>query len=93
MTGIMNMEFAQIAGAAAMNLKPVHRVAVKEVIMKINIDKLKDAIIDYYGTAMFNNMDTALLDLSECETLSDEKIIELATSLGINVSKYILYEF
>lgn len=76
-----------------MNLKPVHRVAVKEVIMKINIDKLKDEIIDYYGTAMYNDLAPALLDLLDCEGLSDEELIELATSLGINISKYILYEF
>lgn len=36
----------------------------------IDVDKLRDYMIDYFGTAVFNGFPTATLDLSDIECMS-----------------------
>ena len=36
----------------------------------IDVDKLRDYMTDYFGTAMFNGFPAAILDLSDIESMS-----------------------
>lgn len=44
--------------------------------------------MDYYGSAMFSEFPMAVMDLLEVEFASDNKLIELAKRLGLDLSKY-----
>ena len=47
------------------------------------IEKIKNELIDYYGTAMMNGFPMAVMELSDIENLSDDEIIALAEELGL----------
>ena len=49
---------------------------------------LKD-LIDYFGTAMSNDFGMAVIDLSEIENASPEKLISIAKKLGVDLRNYI----
>lgn len=56
--------------------------------VNIDYDKLRKDLIDYFGTAMsFNPI--ALMELSEVEHCSNQKLIEIARKNGFNLPKYI----
>lgn len=56
--------------------------------VNIDYDKLRKDLIDYYGTAMsFNPI--ALMELSEVEHCSNQKLIEIALKNRFDLSKYI----
>lgn len=57
--------------------------------LEINIQKLREDLIDYYGTAMFNGFPQAMMELEEIKRASDEKLLELAINKGINLNDYI----
>ena len=54
----------------------------------IDIEKLKQYIIDYYGTAMINSSPTAMTDLLEVENASNEKVLSLALKNNINLNNF-----
>lgn len=47
------------------------------------IEKLRSALIDYYGTAAFNGFPMATVDLSRIEYAGDDEIIAMARSAHI----------
>lgn len=55
----------------------------------IDIEKLRQYIIDYYGTAMINSSPTAMMDLLEVENASNEKVLSLALKNSINLNNFI----
>lgn len=57
-------------------------------MIEINIEKLKQDLIDYFGTAMFNASPLAMIELSKVENASDEKLIEIALNNNFDLSKY-----
>ena len=57
---------------------------------KIDVDKLRKDMKNYYGTAMFNGFPTAVMDLSKVERLSDRELVELAQKNGVDLRKYIV---
>ena len=57
---------------------------------EIDIDRLRDDMKDYYGTAMFNVSPIAVMDLSKVERASDQEIIEMAPKNGFNLEDYIV---
>lgn len=59
----------------------------------IDIERLKEEIIDYYGTAMNNGFNMAIVDIEKVERASDEEIIKIARKIGINIEKYKTYDF
>lgn len=54
----------------------------------INILKLKKDLMDYFGTAVFNGMPNAMIELSKISNASDSQIINLALNIGFNLSEY-----
>lgn len=54
----------------------------------IDIEKLRQYLINYYGTAMINSFPTAMRDLSEVENASNEKVLSLALKNNINLNNF-----
>lgn len=57
-------------------------------MIEINIEKLKQDLIDYFGTAMFNASPLAMIELSKVENANDEELIEIALNNNFDLSKY-----
>ena len=55
--------------------------------MYINVEKLRNDLINYYGSASLI-YPYALINVSEIENASIERLIEIAYSLGFNLSDY-----
>lgn len=56
--------------------------------MEIDIEKLRQYLINYYGTAMINSFPTAMTDLLEVENASNEKVLSLALKNNINLNNF-----
>ena len=55
--------------------------------MLIDVDALRDDLMNYYGSAMqFNPV--AMMDLVKVENASDEEIVNIAINNGINIYDY-----
>lgn len=54
----------------------------------IDTDSLRDDLIDYFGTAMYNASPLAMMNLSEVENASDMRILELAQENGFDLDDY-----
>ena len=54
----------------------------------IDIEKLRQYLINYYGIAMINSFPTAMMDLSEVENASNEKVLSLALKNNINLNNF-----
>lgn len=59
-----------------------------EVIL--DFERLRNDLIDYYGTAMNCGFNIALFDVSKIQTASPEELIEYANKNNIDLSKYII---
>ena len=57
---------------------------------EIDVNRLRRDMKDYYGTAMFNGFSIAVMDLSKVERLSDQEIVDLAQTNGMDLEKYII---
>ena len=55
---------------------------------KIDVDRLRDDMKNYYGTAMFNVSPVAVMDLARVEQASDQEIIEMAQKNRVNLEDY-----
>ena len=55
--------------------------------MNIDIEKLREDLINYFGTALFYNK-RAMLDLIKVEKASDDEIIHIAIKNGFDLAKY-----
>lgn len=55
--------------------------------MNIDIERLRRDLIDYFGTAM-SVLPTAMMELSQVENASPEKLIEIAWKNGFDLRKY-----
>lgn len=55
----------------------------------LDIEKLRNDLIDYYGTAMFSGFGVALMDLSKVEKSNDYELIKIAMDNGFDLNKYI----
>lgn len=55
--------------------------------MEIDIDKLRNDLVDYFGTAMQYNP-VAMMELIKVENASDEELINIALKNGFDLSEY-----
>ena len=60
--------------------------------MLIDVDRLREDIKDYYGTAAFNGFPAAVIDLGRIEKMSDQEIVEFAIKKRIQLEKYEIQE-
>lgn len=58
-------------------------------INNIDIEKLRNDLIEYFTSAMFIVSPVALVDLTEVENASDEKVIKIALDNKFDLKKYI----
>ena len=54
----------------------------------MDIEALRDDLIEYFGTAMMSGFPMAIMDLSDVENASDLKLIMLAEKAGFDLNKY-----
>ena len=55
--------------------------------MTIDIEKLRRALTDYFGTAMMR-FPLAIAELSEVKTASPERLVEIAEENDFDLSEY-----
>lgn len=51
------------------------------------VEKLREELKDYYGTAMASGFGMAVLDLAKVDRMTDEEIKDLARKNGMEVSE------
>lgn len=56
--------------------------------MTIDIDALRDCLLDLCGTARFAGFGPALLDVAEVESASEYELIRIAERFGVDVSRF-----
>ena len=55
----------------------------------LDIDRLRNDLIDYFGTAMTNGLGMAEIDISDIQDASTEELIRIARNCGFNINDYI----
>lgn len=55
--------------------------------MNIDLEKLREDLIDYFGTAM-GSFPIAVMNVTEVERASDNELIRIATQNGFDLSDY-----
>lgn len=55
---------------------------------EIDVEKLRDDLIDYFGTAMTTGYGAAMVDIQKIEKASDEEVIRIAIENRIDLSNY-----
>jgi len=61
--------------------------------MNIDFDKLRQDLLDYFGTAMTMGFGAAIIDLSNIENASNEELINIANQNGFDLNKYVVQSF
>ena len=56
--------------------------------MNIDVEKLRQDLIDYYEGIMFNVSPAAMIELEKVKRATDEEIIAIASSIGFNLDNY-----
>ena len=56
--------------------------------MEIDVDELRDYIIDCCGSAAFSSSPAAILDVVDIERMDGYELCEKAEDLGINLRKF-----
>lgn len=57
--------------------------------MEIDIEKLREDLINYFGTAM-GLFPVVIMNLSEVQTCSADRLIEIAINNNFDLDKYII---
>ena len=57
----------------------------------INIERLREDLINYFTSAMFTISPVALVDLTEVERATDEQLIQKAIDNRFDLERYISY--
>ena len=58
--------------------------------MNIDIEKLKEDLIDYFGTAMYNASPLAMIELLKIEKASNQEIIGIALDNNFDLNEYVI---
>ena len=56
---------------------------------KIDVELLRNDMMDYYGTAIFNDFAMAAMNVEFIEMASDQDLIAIAQKEGVDLSKYL----
>ena len=56
----------------------------------IDVDALRDYLLDYCGTAMFGGFPAALLDVADIERMSGEELCRKAEELGVDLRPFVI---
>lgn len=58
----------------------------KEII--IDVDDLREDLIDYFGTGMFNVSPAMMIMLEKVKSVSDMEVVDIAIKNGFDIRKY-----
>ena len=58
-------------------------------MQEIDFDRLREDLIDYFGTAMFNGFPVAVMDVTKVEMASNEQLIQIANQNGFDLNNYV----
>ena len=56
----------------------------------IDVDAVRDYLLDYCGTAMFGGFPAALLDVADIERISGEELCRKAEELGVDLRRFVI---
>ena len=56
---------------------------------KIDVERLRNDMMDYYGTAIVNDFAMAAMNVEFIEMASDQDLIAIAQKEGVDLSKYL----
>ncbi len=56
----------------------------------IDVDKLRQYLLDYCGTAMMSGFPAALLDVADVESMDPRKLCKKAEDMGLDLSKFVV---
>jgi len=56
--------------------------------MNYDYERLRNDLIDYFGTAMMGDFPMAIMDVSEVERASDKSLVDIAKENGFDLNKY-----
>ena len=59
----------------------------------IDFEKLRNDLIDYFGTAMTNGFNMAVIDLTKIENATNEELIIIAQSKNFDLNNYIKEQY
>ena len=59
--------------------------------MNIDVEKIREDLMDYYGTAMFNASPLAMIELTKIEKATDKEIIQIAIDNKFDLNEYVIY--
>ena len=54
----------------------------------IDVDELRDYLLDYCGTAMMSGFPVAVLDVADIERASGHELCRIAESMGVDLRKF-----
>ena len=58
--------------------------------MCYDFERLRDDLMDYFGTATFSGFPMAMVDLSHVERASNEQLLHIAMKNGFDLNEYII---
>lgn len=56
----------------------------------LDFERLRNDLMDYYGTAMSSGFGMAVMDLVKIQKASYEELIEYAQDCNIDIEKYVI---
>ncbi|MGI6078429.1 MAG: hypothetical protein ACOYCB_09775 [Fastidiosipilaceae bacterium] len=56
--------------------------------MVINVERLRNDLLNYYGTAMFNGFPMAVTDVEKVKYASAEELMMIAVEIGVDLRSY-----
>lgn len=59
-------------------------------MVEIDVDALRNYLLDYCGTAAFLGFPAALLDVADVEGASGEELCDMAERLGVDLSRFVV---
>jgi hypothetical protein len=59
-----------------------------EGVATIDVEALRQYLVDYCGAAMFNGFEAAVIVLAEIESMNGLELCKKAVSLGVDLKKF-----
>ena len=56
--------------------------------MQIDVEALREYLVDYCGTAMFGGFPAAMMDLADVESMSPAQLCQKAEEMGIDLRRF-----
>lgn len=63
------------------------------IVDVIDVDKLRDYMFDYCGSAMMSGFSAAMLDVVDIEEASDAELCRMAGRAGIDLGRFAIDEW